>query len=279
MGRGKRAAGTVRVQPIAGSEAVVDIATATAAVDLVPEGWRVKRKKSDPIEGHSFFPSDLTWLYSECQHCFYLKLRRGVKRPGGAMPSIFRAIDEQIRTFCMNKGRTDEVCPQMPGGEFISGEVWLRSRSQQMLGHKEKFCLRGRPDALVRWDDGGYGVVDFKTSAIREERGDFYGKQLESYARALEDPHYPEQRLAPVTRMGLLVFEPKVFLDGEGASLTLQGEWRWIDVPRQGAEFSYFIDGCLNVLEAEGAPEPSENCPYCKYRRDFADKAGASAPA
>jgi hypothetical protein len=227
-----------------------------------------KRVKSEKIEGFSLYPSDLTWLYGSCPHCFYLKVKKGVRRPGGPMPKIFGTIDTQIRLFCEGK-RTDELPfsgPPMPGGVFLKGEEWVRSRNISMLGHKEKFVLRGRPDQTVQWDDGTYGVIDFKTSAITY--AGTYARQLETYARAYEEPAGGQPHLAPITKMGLLVFEPEVFLDGSG-SLSLNGKVRWIEVERQGADFSFFIDGILTTLESDEAPEPSPDCSFCKYRRQF----------
>lgn len=42
-------------------------------------------------------PSDFAYLYEECKHCYYLKVRRGIERPKGVFPAIFGAINTRIQ--------------------------------------------------------------------------------------------------------------------------------------------------------------------------------------
>ena len=44
-------------------------------------------------------PSDLTFLWSECPRCFYLKYKLQIKRPSAPFPSIFGKIDLLMKGY------------------------------------------------------------------------------------------------------------------------------------------------------------------------------------
>ena len=51
-------------------------------------------------EIYKLSPSDFGFLYDECKKCFYHKVKHGLNRPRGIMPSIFTKID-----YAYNNGR------------------------------------------------------------------------------------------------------------------------------------------------------------------------------
>ena len=61
---------------------------------------------------------------------------------------------------------------------------------------------------MVSFDDGTYGVMDFKTSNPSSESAELYSRQLHAYAYALEHPAPGKLALSPVTKLGLLYFYP-----------------------------------------------------------------------
>lgn len=232
-----------------------------------------------------FYPSDLTWLYSECPRCFYLKMRYGIKPPGGGMPNIFRVIDGAIRHHCMTIKRTEDICPEMPPGEFIRGEHWVHSANYAPLpGHKLRFTFGGKPDAVVQWDAGGYGVIDFKTTSVKPSSAPFYSKQLEIYTRALEQPptkgRDKADALTPFTLNGLLAWEPMIFgasdaesltdmtgaeIETKGGALDLKGKLTWIPVARTDVDLGSFLDPVMTLLEQDDVPAPGKGCRVCSY--------------
>lgn len=52
---------------------------------------------------------------------------------------------------------------------------------------------------MLSFDDGSYGIVDFKTTDPRDGHVDFYSLQLHAYALAFEQPADPSKRRSPVT--------------------------------------------------------------------------------
>lgn len=51
-------------------------------------------KVTDPAQGPvKLAPSDLTFLWEECQRCFWLKVKGVLKRPSGLFPKVFTRLD------------------------------------------------------------------------------------------------------------------------------------------------------------------------------------------
>jgi hypothetical protein len=216
---------------------------------------------------YKIYPSDLTWLYASCPRCFALKLKHKVGRPEAGFPQIFSKIDSAIKKHCLALERTELVCAAMPKGRFLAdAPKSVLSRRFSIAGLGSSFELRGKPDALVEWDTGGYGVIDFKTSAIRAGNVGNYGNQLEIYASALEQPAGGRPALEPIGEMGLLVWEPELFSAAlAGVSLNLSGQLAWIPVPRRRDELRNVLRGMLAVLDSDGLPPPADGCKFCSY--------------
>lgn len=212
-------------------------------------------------------PSDFAFLWEECQRCFYLKVALDFPRPRAPMPTIFTVIDEQMRQSLHGR-RTDGVALGMPPGVFEYGERWVESEtiSVQTPDAILRCFVQGRFDTVVRLDDGTYAVVDFKTTERSAEQIPLYARQLHAYAWALEHPKAGELGLGPVTRLGLLVFEPAKFSPTGEASVALSGGLTWIEVERDDGAFLGFLAEALSVLEKPAPPGGAPLCPWCVYR-------------
>ena len=151
-------------------------------------------------------PSDLTFLWDECPRCFYLKVALGISRPPTAFPKIFNRIDLLMKRL-FEGSDTAELYPGLPAGHVLFGERRVESQPLPLAGTIPAF-LSGKFDSVVAFDDGSYGVVDFKTSAPNPKQIPFYSRQLHAYAYALEHAAPGKLTLAPITRLGLLVVEP-----------------------------------------------------------------------
>ncbi len=119
---------------------------------------------------------------------------------------------------------------------------------------------------VVEFDDGSYGVIDFKTSSTRAEHIPLYSRQLHAYAYALEHPAPGHLALGPITRLGLLIFEPGRFVHLAGETAHLSGPLTWVELPRDDAAFLDFLGQVVAVLAQPTPPEPAPDCPWCEYR-------------
>lgn len=212
-------------------------------------------------------PSDFAFLWEECPRCFYLKVVMGFYRPRPIMPKIFTQIDLEMKGFYTGR-RTESIAPGMPPGVVSHDERWVQSRPIDFPEHSASCFIRGKFDTIVRFDDGGYGVVDFKTSRRKAEHVPLYSRQLHAYAYALENAAAGEFSLSPVKRLGLLVFEPEIYTQGKTGRVGFAGRMDWIEIPQNDAEFKAFLGDVMNVLASPEPPPPGVECAWCRYREE-----------
>jgi len=202
-------------------------------------------------------PSDFAYLYEECKHCYYLKVRRGIDRPKGIFPAIFGAINTRIQGNMVGKDLR-ELSDKLPAGIVESQEGFVES--QIIPGTKA--YIKGKYDLLVRLPDNSYMVIDLKLSKPDEEKVTKYQSQLWSYVYTFEHPAsgVPKQ----ITKAGLLIFYPDVASFANGtASLTFPPTW--LEVPINRGAFTKFIGEVSLLLEGPTPPE-KQTCDWCKYR-------------
>jgi hypothetical protein len=217
-------------------------------------------------------PSDFAFLWEECRRCFYLKVVSDFKRPSTPMPKIFTTIDQLMKQRFAGQ-RTDAIIAGLPGGVFEYSEHWVESRPVAIPGQAPTCFIRGKFDTVVRFDDGGFGVVDFKTSARNSEHIPLYARQLHAYACALEQAAPGRLALSPVRQLGLLVYEPKAFEHQTAGACSLSGSLSWIEIPRDNGGFMDFLGEVLEVLDQPAPPAGSASCPWCAHR-DTARRTG-----
>jgi hypothetical protein len=210
-------------------------------------------------------PSDFAFLWEECKRCFYLKVVTNFPRPRTPMPGIFRSIDFQMREFYAGK-QTSDAMPFLPSGTIETSDSRVQSAPISVPGHSSTCTIKGKLDTLVRFSDSTYGIVDFKTSSPRSEHEMFYSRQLHGYAAALEKAAPGHLLLSPVTKLGLVIFEPSSFLGNRDQSASLVGAVNWVEIRRDDTKFLFFLKEVLSILELPEPPASSPTCQWCQYR-------------
>jgi hypothetical protein len=181
------------------------------------------------------------------------------------MPGIFAKIDSMMKRY-FDALTTADIALALPSGTVEFSDKLVESRPVVFPGHESTCFIRGKFDTVVRFDDGSYGVIDFKTSGAKGGQGQRYSRQLHSYAYALENPAPGRLHLAPVSRLGLLCVEPVEMLSyGEG-SYAYRSEPAWIDCPKADGAFMEFLREVLDVLDAPEPPQAGPDCRWCQYR-------------
>jgi len=211
-------------------------------------------------------PSDLTFLWSECPRCFYLKVVHNFRRPSSPFPSIFTRIDRLMKGYFQDKS-TQELTSQLPSGAVKMGDRWVKSLPISIPGHHHSCYITGKFDCMVEFDDGSYGVVDFKTSAAKPEHIPFYSRQLHAYAYALEYAAPNSLHLSPITRLGLLTVEPVLMDRVTSDKIAYLGNVTWQECPLSYPDFLAFLEQLITTLELPDPPEPGPTCGYCSYRQ------------
>ena len=211
-------------------------------------------------------PSDLTFSYEGCKRCFYQKVVNGIAQPSIPLPSIFSKIAGLLKNHYDGK-HTSELHVALPSGSVSHGEKNVRSQIIQLPNHKATCYINGRFDIVVSFDDGTYGVIDFKTSNPSSESVGLYSRQLHAYAYALEHPAPGKLSLSPVTKLGLLYFYPDNINQQIIDRLNYGAEIVWVEVEKDEQSFLRFIDKVLDVLESPEPPNHSPTCQWCGYIR------------
>ncbi|GAF87519.1 unnamed protein product, partial [marine sediment metagenome] len=107
-------------------------------------------------------PSELTFLYDGCKRCFYLKKVNNIAQPSMPFPAIFSKIAGLLKNHYDGK-RTEELHPDLPEGTVKYGEKWVESKNIQLPGHDNTCFIKGRFDVVIEFDNGTFGVIDYKT--------------------------------------------------------------------------------------------------------------------
>jgi len=203
-------------------------------------------------------PSNLNYEDRRCDRCF-AEAANGEAWPQGPFPGIFSKLDSQQRRYFTDRS-TSDVDPGLPAGTLHNGG---RVQSAPHTIGGVDFTIRGSMDALLRFDDGSVGVVDFKSSTASPQLGDAYRPQLAAYQWALSRPASgdPEE----VSVAGLLVFAPESMVDTELGRAYLVST-TWIPVEIEDGWFENFL-GRIAPLIQEPKEAPSKtDCEWCSLR-------------
>ena len=143
----------------------------------------------------------------------------------------------------------------------------MRSLPIHVPGHDRPFYIAGRIDAAIAFDDGTFGIIDYKTTVPKPHHAELYGRQLNAYAIAAEWAAPGNLKLEEVTRLGLLCFEPETLGRTRGA-LAYRGRAHWVEVPRDERAFDRLLTEVAEVVDRPSPPDPSPSCSFCSYLLD-----------
>lgn len=249
--------------------------------------WRAKavspKTVNKPVPATTAFrlaPSDFAFLWEDCKRCFYLKVHKKLPRPRAPFPSIFGNIDLAMKRHFRGL-RTTDLFPEMKPGIFLceDDDAWVECKPITPPGHSDSIYVRGMVDCLVRFDDGTFGIIDFKTSGTAKT-GSTYARQLHAYALAMENPSAnSELSRGDISDMGLVVYSPNAFYtpvdenDEDKIRAAMTGDIAYVNVERDDEKFMAFLSEVLDVLTLEEAPPAprarrktqSSSCTYCQY--------------
>lgn len=214
-------------------------------------------------------PSDLTFTWKACKYCFYMKVKHNIVATS-PFPGIFTRMANQTSAFYDGQP-TSALSPALPPGRIAYRERHVRSSPISFPGTESTAYIKGRFDAVIAFDDGSYGIVDYKTSDAREEDLAFYAYQLAAYAHALEHPESGALQLAPISRLGLFVVTPERYERSPRGEMVFVNRTTWTDVPRDDAALFALLAEVVALLDAPQPPLPDETCGLCSYRLAMKD--------
>ena len=164
---------------------------------------------------------------------------------------------------------SSEISPNLPAGIVQFREKWVKSVPISFPGTSTQCIIKGRFDAIMAFEDGSYGIIDYKTSDASEEKAAFYSRQLSAYAYALENPAPGALSISPINHLGLFIITPNRFEQMPNGELAFVTRTTWMDVPRDDATFLEFLTGVVTLLDEPIPPDPAEDCGLCNYRKNY----------
>lgn len=202
-------------------------------------------------------PSDFAYLYEECKHCYYLKIKYGVTQPSMPMPGVFSALNTRIQGGLVGKN-LQTLSNSLPDCQVSSQEGFVESA---IIPNTTCF-IKGKYDLLCKNYDDTYTLVDLKISQPADDKIEKYRTQLTAYKYAMENPKFNKQ--IKITKMGLLIFYPDTVTFEDGiAKLTFPP--KWLEVTSNESDFLIFIKTIGNLLNGQIPPE-SADCKWCQYK-------------
>ena len=208
-------------------------------------------------------PSDLTYLV-DCPRCLQRKLRDGVRQPSIPLPSVFNQIHNSARLFFDGQRTELAGCGLLPG-TFRHGEMWIESQPLNLPELGVGLFFKGRIDMAVEFDDGSWGLIDFKTISPKDAHSERYRWQLHAYVHALEHPASRQEQSMQVSQLGLICFTHGAMQEIARGNFAFAANSTWIPVPRQDEDFLELLRGVAEVATRETEAPSGPNCDWCKF--------------
>ena len=235
------------------------------------------------MERLKFSPSGLTYI--NCKRCFYLSYNYGINYSSG-FPGVFSTFDITHKNRFQDLS-TKEMFSNLPDGKFYKTvnsveaksrkknnesqfkEMELPSfiRSDTLKDNKSReFFLAGKPDLVVKFDDGTYGILDFKTTS-EDDKTQAYKHQLEAYAQIFEKPGATgvakTPRLFPISYMGLMQFTPKEIFEHNDMNYKQNFNINHYKLKRNTEEFYVHVTSLIDIILEEKIPTFNNRCSIC----------------
>ena len=214
-------------------------------------------------------PSELDYKAKKCHRCFYLEKNKKIATKAFP-PPVFSRFDVVQQAYYKDKN-TSDLTKELPEGRIMNkDELPGRVVSQTLRDNKGRsFILGGRPDIVIKFDQGGYGIIDFKTTKISEDKSENYKHQLEAYAQIFSKPGATKSKktplLNPITHMGILQFDPSDIQTHNENSCDMRMNISFSPLRRDEKDFFENITQIIDIINQSEAPDFTEDCNDCQF--------------
>jgi hypothetical protein len=214
-------------------------------------------------------PSELDYKAKRCPRCYYLDKVKKIA-PKSFPPPVFSRFDVVQQAYFKDKNTSDLTRDLPPGRIMTKEELPGRVVSQTLKDNKSReFILGGRPDIVIEFEAGGYGIIDFKTTKLSETKSEDYKFQLEAYAQIFTKPGSikkgPTPKLDPITHMGILQFDPSYIHQHDNEGCDMKMKTFYSPLTRNEEEFFNHITYVIDILTNPKIPEFTGDCNFCSF--------------
>lgn len=230
-------------------------------------------------------PSDFAFLYDECPRCFWLKTAAPQRsyRPFTPLSGIFNKIDDAMK-HAVEGRHFNDIDPSFPNCSVLKAGGFVQSMKIPFPDLNVELFIKGKYDTLTFEEatdairqqyklpddqDRTYGVIDFKSTFVKPEHLLKYSRQLHAYAYSIMRPAEHMPKYSPVTRLGLLVFEP--YADGfkfTQNEAVLGGGCQWVPIEMDKPMFTAFLREVAELVARDTPPPAGHKCEFCSYLRE-----------
>ena len=205
-------------------------------------------------------PSDFKYLYEDCKHCYYQKVKGYIKElPSIGMPGVFTKMNSLLQNAIIGMDLR-EINSDLPSGKIEIKEGFLKSKP---IPPSNDCFIGGRFDIASKLDDGTYCVIDFKITDPTEDKIQKFFAQLHAYKFALENPAFGETK--NVSKMGVIAINPEK-IEFPGKEVIFKAKPKWFEITEDTERFYAFISEVSGLLNGPKPPENPDNCKWCYYR-------------
>ncbi|HJX46009.1 MAG TPA: PD-(D/E)XK nuclease family protein [Patescibacteria group bacterium] len=204
-------------------------------------------------------PSDFKYLYEDCKHCYYQKVKHNITLPSIGMPGVFMKMNSLLQNAIIGMD-LKEINSKLPSGKIEVKEGFLKSKP---IPPTNDCIIGGRFDIASKLDDGTYSVIDFKITDPTDEKIQKFFAQLHAYKFALENPSYGEPK--KVSKMGIVAINPEE-ITFPGDKVIFKAKPTWFEIEEDMDRFYAFISEVSDLLNGSVPKEDPDNCKWCYYR-------------
>lgn len=204
-------------------------------------------------------PSDFKYLYEDCKHCYWQKVKKGIALPSIGMPGVFSKMNSLLQNAIIGMDLR-EINSELPAGKIEVKEGFLKSKA---IPPSDDCFIGGRFDIASRLDDNTYSVIDFKITDPTEDKIQKFFSQLHAYKFALENPAFGEPK--KVSKMGIVAINPEE-ISFPGDTVIFKAKPRWFEIAQDMDRFYAFISEVSLFLNGPTPPENPDKCKWCYYR-------------
>lgn len=204
-------------------------------------------------------PSDFKYLYADCKHCYYQKVKYGISLPTIGMPGVFSKMSSLLQNAIIGMNLKD-INSKLPTGKIELKEGFLKSKPVPPIND----CyISGRFDIASKLDDGTYAIIDFKIINPEEDKISKFFAQLHAYKFALENPFLGPAK--KVSKMGVIAINPEE-ITFPGDNVIFKASPHWFEISEDMDRFYAFISEVSALLNGPVPPENPDSCKWCYYR-------------
>jgi len=204
-------------------------------------------------------PSDFKYLYEDCKHCYYQKVKYNITLPSIGMPGVFSKMNSLLQNAIIGMDLRD-INSKLPAGRIEVKEGFLQSKP---IPPSNDCYISGRFDIASCLDDGTYSVIDFKITDPKEDKIQKFFAQLHAYKFALENPAFGEPKM--VSKMGVVAINPEE-ISFPDDNVIFRAKPQWFEISEDMDRFYAFISEISALLNGPVPPENPDNCKWCYYR-------------